>query len=66
MWVVLIGADADTYGATAGPLLAAYHGTINPDFMEKLYVKDEIASYFEQLRKMESSKNTEQILVGNS
>lgn len=31
-WVGLIGHDADTYGAAAGPLVAAYHGSV-PDFL---------------------------------
>lgn len=31
-WVGLIGHDADTYGAVAGPLVAAYHGRV-PDFL---------------------------------
>lgn len=42
MWVVLIGADADTYGATAGPLLAAYHPNIKEDFKQGLWLRDEI------------------------
>jgi len=58
MWVVLIGADADTYGATAGPLLAAYHGNIHPDFMENLMVKDQVSSYYSQLIPILNKKET--------
>eukprot|EP01089_Gocevia_fonbrunei_P008642 TRINITY_DN2035_c0_g1_i1.p1 TRINITY_DN2035_c0_g1~~TRINITY_DN2035_c0_g1_i1.p1 ORF type:complete len:385 (-),score=67.90 TRINITY_DN2035_c0_g1_i1:33-1187(-) len=36
MWIVLIGADADTYGAAAGPLLAAYHPKISNEFLQDL------------------------------
>jgi len=46
MWVVAIGADADTYGATAGPLLASYHPTIAPAFREKLFLEKEIVNSF--------------------
>jgi ADP-ribosylglycohydrolase len=42
MWVVLIGADADTYGATAGPLLAAYHPNIPSNYKDGLWLKEEI------------------------
>jgi len=42
MWVVSIGADADTYGATTGPLLAAFHPNINQNFLIKLEVRDEV------------------------
>ena len=38
MSVVLIGADSDTYGATAGPLLAAYHPSIPESYLEALKV----------------------------
>jgi len=44
MWVACIGADSDTYGATSGPLLAAYHSQISRSFYENLEVKDEIYS----------------------
>jgi len=52
MWVVLIGADADTYGAVAGALLAAYHSTVGEGFLEGLQVKREIEECFEKLRKI--------------
>jgi ADP-ribosylglycohydrolase len=42
MFVVLIGADADTYGATAGPMLAAYHSTIRRDFIDTLWERKTI------------------------
>jgi len=48
MWVVLIGADADTYAATAGPLLAAYHPNINPMFLDGLKLKPLIYSNFNE------------------
>jgi len=35
-WVVTIGADADTYAATAGPLLAAYHPKIPQSMLDNL------------------------------
>ena len=31
-WVAMIGHDADTYGATAGPLIAVAHGGL-PEMM---------------------------------
>eukprot|EP01090_Pellita_catalonica_P001435 TRINITY_DN1116_c0_g1_i2.p1 TRINITY_DN1116_c0_g1~~TRINITY_DN1116_c0_g1_i2.p1 ORF type:complete len:229 (-),score=39.45 TRINITY_DN1116_c0_g1_i2:67-753(-) len=49
MWIVLIGADADTYGASAGPLLAAYHPHINPVYLSNLKIKDEVISLFDKL-----------------
>ena len=42
MWVALIGADSDTYGATAGPLLAAYHPKISENLKEGLLLRKEI------------------------
>jgi ADP-ribosylglycohydrolase len=61
MWVVLIGADADTYGATAGPLLAAYHGNIHNDFIENLMVKGEISEYYTRQLVPILSRNSEKI-----
>lgn len=49
MWVVLVGADADTYGATAGPLLAAYHPTIKAQFLDGLQVRPLIKQYMAQI-----------------
>jgi len=46
MWVVVIGADADTNGASAGPLLAAYHGSIGDNFLQKLLLREEIVKHF--------------------
>jgi len=45
MWIVLIGADADTYGASGGPLLAAYHPNINKDFLKGLLLRPLIDKY---------------------
>jgi len=55
MWVVLIGADADTYGATAAPLLAAYHPRIDSQFTAGLQFYDEISLY---VKKWVELKNT--------
>jgi ADP-ribosylglycohydrolase len=44
MFVVLIGADADTYGAIAGPMLAAYHPFIKESFMDKLWERNTVES----------------------
>jgi ADP-ribosylglycohydrolase len=42
-WVALIGEDSDTYGATAGPLLAAAHGSVPAEYTEGLWIlKDEM------------------------
>jgi len=42
-WVVLIGADADTYGAIAGPMLAAHHPHAIPSVLVKgAQLKDEM------------------------
>eukprot|EP00026_Physarum_polycephalum_P009659 Phypoly_transcript_09790.p1 GENE.Phypoly_transcript_09790~~Phypoly_transcript_09790.p1 ORF type:complete len:381 (+),score=60.03 Phypoly_transcript_09790:154-1296(+) len=46
MWIVLIGADADTYGACAGPLIAAYHPHIPEELIDGLTVKPIIESFF--------------------
>ncbi|KAH3767752.1 ADP-ribosylglycohydrolase [Pelomyxa schiedti] len=46
-WVVLIGADADTYGAIAGPLLGAYHPeTIPQSLIAQLEVNEELQKLF--------------------
>ncbi len=46
-WVAAIGADADTYGAIAGPLLAAFHGIEEGHQLTKgLLMKDLIEQYF--------------------
>ena len=37
-WVAMIGHDADTYGATAGPLIAAAHSTLPSGMIEGLKV----------------------------
>ena len=37
-WVVMIGEDADTYGAAAGPLIAAIHGGIPEEMTEGLWI----------------------------
>ena len=37
-WVAMIGHDSDTYGATAGPLIAAAHGGLPRDLTEGLLV----------------------------
>jgi ADP-ribosylglycohydrolase len=42
LWVVLIGADADTYGAIAGPLIAAYHPRIPKEFVTTLQLHKRI------------------------
>jgi len=47
MLVVLIGADADTYGATAGALLAAYHPNISPNLTEGLKVVPVVKEYMD-------------------
>lgn len=41
-WIALIGADSDTYGATAGPLLHAAHGTLPEQMTEPLTVLDKL------------------------
>lgn len=41
-WVAMIGADADTYGATAGALLGAHHPEIPEAYLEGLWVRDEV------------------------
>jgi ADP-ribosylglycohydrolase len=46
MWVALIGADADTYAATAGPLLAAYHPNIPDTLTDGLMLKDKLHKIF--------------------
>jgi len=46
MWVVCVGADADTYGATAGAVLAAYHQEIKPQYIQALFLKDKIQQTF--------------------
>ena len=40
-WVALIGEDSDTYGATAGPLIAAAHGELPGDLTAGLAALDE-------------------------
>jgi len=45
MTVVAIGADADTNGAVAGSLLAAYHG-VTDRYLKHLMVRDEITNAF--------------------
>lgn len=40
----LIGADSDTYGATAGALLGAWHPAIPPALLEGLQVHDELCA----------------------
>ncbi|KAL6050975.1 ADP-ribosylglycohydrolase family protein [Balamuthia mandrillaris] len=47
MWVVLIGADADTNGAIAGPLLAAYHPDIPSTLQKGLLVKPLLEQYIQ-------------------
>jgi ADP-ribosylglycohydrolase len=42
LWVVLIGADADTYGAIAGPLIAAYHPRIPKQLVTTLHLHKRI------------------------
>jgi len=49
LWVVLIGADADTYGASCGPLLAAYHPEIPECLLEGLQVRDKIEKIFTEV-----------------
>jgi hypothetical protein len=39
-WVAMIGHDSDTYGATAGPLLAILHGDLPPSLRESLRITD--------------------------
>jgi len=46
MWIVLIGADADTYGACAGPLIAAYHPHIPENLLDGLALKPDVESIF--------------------
>jgi len=50
MWIVSIGADADTNGATAGPLLAAYHTTIPENLLEGLKLRKEIEQIFKDFQ----------------
>eukprot|EP01119_Soliformovum_irregulare_P025612 TRINITY_DN9536_c0_g1_i1.p1 TRINITY_DN9536_c0_g1~~TRINITY_DN9536_c0_g1_i1.p1 ORF type:complete len:361 (-),score=89.17 TRINITY_DN9536_c0_g1_i1:56-1138(-) len=45
MWIVVIGADADTNAATAGPLLAAFH-PIPENFLTGLKIRKENENYF--------------------
>lgn len=40
-WVAMIGEDADTYGATAGPLIAAIHGGLPAELSEGLWILNE-------------------------
>jgi len=56
MWVVCIGADADTYGATAGPMLAAYHNRIGANLLENLQLRNEIEQLFKPLAEYVSKK----------
>jgi len=42
--VVMIGHDADTYGAAAGPLIAAIHGSVLASFIEGLEAAGELAA----------------------
>ena len=35
-WVALVGNDSDTYGATAGPLIAAAHGGLPAEMTDSL------------------------------
>lgn len=44
-WVAMIGHDADSYGATAGPLVAAIHGGLPPDLIDGLWALREVMSY---------------------
>lgn len=37
-WVAMVGHDADTYGAVAGPLIAAAHGGLPEDLTDGLWV----------------------------
>lgn len=43
-WVALIGHDADTYGAAAGPLIAAATGNIPPELTQDLLIAPELAA----------------------
>jgi len=49
MWIVLVGADADTYGATAGGLLAAYHPEIPEIYFQNLKVQKSVEKLFDTL-----------------
>jgi len=57
MWVVLIGADADTYAATAGSLLGAFHPNINLDFFDGLQAANDIADCWRILEKSTNKSN---------
>jgi len=50
LWIVLIGADADTYGAIGGPLLAAYHPKDIPkNFTQSIKALKDIDNIFKSL-----------------
>jgi len=49
MWVVSIGGNTDSYGATAGSLLAAFHPDIPASMLENLQVYNEVQSCVKQL-----------------
>ena len=43
--VVMCGHDSDTYGAVAGPLIAAIHGSVPPELTTRLRVLDEMRGW---------------------
>lgn len=47
-WVALVGNDSDTYGATAGPLIAAAHGEFPAGMVEGLTAVEEFDGYVEE------------------
>ena len=46
-WVAMIGHDSDTYGATAGPMIAAAHGVVPSELVEGLRAVEEIVALFQ-------------------
>jgi hypothetical protein len=44
-WVAMLGHDCDSYGATAGPLVAAIHGGIPDELTAGLWALREVTSY---------------------
>lgn len=43
-WVAMIGHDSDTYGATAGPIIAAACGEIPSELTERLWIMEKLAT----------------------
>ena len=45
-WVAMTGGDTDSYGATAGPMIAAAHGELPDELIDKLEVAQEFKVLF--------------------